>query len=476
MVAKIPRKRKSNDENPKVENPQSPAKNQNSPAAAQPAASALKTGGNTISSPYLDTFNTKKACKKDLADVVQNCTPHNDEKDAKTGKAKLKPQGIKQKLSKVTDVIDTLGKKLTGYTRNIDSKTAFDGNGWMEEGCTGAWVTPFAPRQKGDQAGIDADKKKLAEVKTSMQDMLKKLENEKMSLLMSSLSSLKAMALAAAKAKAEEIIQRLAVKIVVKAFFGVVLVETVAGPFIMAAWTAHDIVATAAELAALIGPKGEAVSRAMAKILNIKDEAKKILAMYDANPHRAQADAMSLLAQLNPCMRARKCLLIPYKNTTPDGVNVPEVEKNKATAQARHGTGCCPGQTGHHIIPNAMMEGVGCAAYEYENAPTICLEGTKNGFEHGSHGLAHKNLSESIKEYKKKNNSNFLDYKEAKKQGIDAVVEAGAFHCNRECLEAQIDSHYKPCEDKMLNANAGTGKAVKKSQPAVSPTIPSESK
>ena len=50
----------------------------------------------------------------------------------------------------------------------------------------------------------------------------------------------------------------------------------------------------------------------------------------------------------NPCMRARKCFLVPYKKT------------NAANSWA--GNGCCPGQTGHHVLPDAMFRSTDKAA------------------------------------------------------------------------------------------------------------------
>ena len=143
-------------------------------------------------------------------------------------------------------------------------------------------------------------------------------------------------------------------------------------------------------------------------------------------------------------------MLVPYENTTGYG------SKPKTVAQANHGLGCCPGQTGHHILPDSMVANSGCPDYDKDKAITICLEGSKNGFLHGSHGMAHKKLSEAIKLYKKTTRRETIPYQKAKELGIDAVRMAGAVHCRRDCLDAQLDAYYKGCSGKELKASAGT--------------------
>ena len=58
---------------------------------------------------------------------------------------------------------------------------------------------------------------------------------------------------------------------------------------------------------------------------------------------------------------------------------------------------CCPGQTGHHLVPDAMMRpGPGqrrvqgnsnCIGYDEKKAPTVCVEGA--GANTGSHATIH---------------------------------------------------------------------------------------
>jgi hypothetical protein len=190
---------------------------------------------------------------------------------------------------------------------------------------------------------------------------------------------------------------------------------------------------------------------------------------FKKNPHKVHANIMSLMAQLDPCVRARKCMLVPYKNTKGIGDKAAKEIRDseegggglKAIAQARHGNGCCPGQTGHHILPDAMVDPAKCPGYDYDMAPTVCLEGTNNHAGHGSHGMAHGNLKTSIQRYKTRTKKDTIPYADAKKHGLDAIELAGVGHCERACLEAQLDKHYKGCVGKELNADSGSGGAKK---------------
>ena len=115
-------------------------------------------------------------------------------------------------------------------------------------------------------------------------------------------------------------------------------------------------------------------------------------------------------ADANRCLRARKCALVPFKDS-----------------KKPNGKGCCPGQTGHHILPDSMFRSTYPAAmvaakakylesytgksenpslprnkkpnaecwddYSEGGAPTICLEG---GASTGSHGTFHKQTKRKI--------------------------------------------------------------------------------
>ncbi|WP_289623971.1 HNH/endonuclease VII fold toxin-2 domain-containing protein, partial [Paracidovorax cattleyae] len=104
----------------------------------------------------------------------------------------------------------------------------------------------------------------------------------------------------------------------------------------------------------------------------------------------------------------------------------------------RDGKGCCPGQTGHHALPEAMFDG--CPGYDHDAAPTICVEGTNNN--HGSHGTAHNKLEDEL------NKIGFPDGAQITKE---KAIQAGAKSvnaafpesgCDVRCIESQLHAYY----------------------------------
>ncbi len=400
---------------------------------------------NTPPTIYMDTQDAKGPCKDDLNRINKHCQPE------PVDPAKKSKKGLAATVRKATDGLDKIGKTVTtGYKRKPGG-TATSGNSWMDDHCGGLWITP----------GFTGD----ANFKDALQQTLDTLKGDKLSMLKSAFEELVEVAIEKAGEVAKEKALKLLGKTVLKGIIGVLGSGTVIVPILMGAWTISDLMSTAVELAELAGKDGKAILDAMTEINNIGDKAESILKDYDKNPHKAQANAMELLAKLNACTRARKCMLVPYQNTTSalsekdEDSEIPAGEVLlKGPAQASHGNGCCPGQTGHHILPGSMFKGAGCK-YDHSMAPTICLEGRTNATTHGSHGKAHGALKQTITEYKASHGDS-ISYKEARKQGLDAVEKAGAGHCDRQCLEAQLDAFYTDCnkgEVKNLKARSGMG-------------------
>jgi len=393
--------------------------------------------GDTPPTYYIDDPAVRAKCKDELSDINKKCKPQKpqSEEDEKKGKPRRRKKGLSGALGKAAEALDDAGKASALYKRDKAGKTATDGNAWMEDHCTGLWISP--------------QHESPAELQQQLQSMMDNIENSKLSLMGKAFGELKDVAIEKAGEAAAKKAAWFTARTVAKGAVGAVGVETGIVPVVMGAWTAADLVSTAVELAAMAGTKGQAALQAIMDIKDIKDKSKAILQDFKDNPHKAHANAMSLMAQLDPCVRARKCMLVPYKNT--------KGSPTKATAQARHGNGCCPGQTGHHVLPDAMVSGANCDGYDYESAPTVCLEGTNNHAGHGSHGMAHVNLKASIDRYRTRAKKDTMSYTDAKKHGLDAIESAGAGHCDRKCLEAQLDKHYKGCVGKELNADSGSG-------------------
>ena len=138
------------------------------------------------------------------------------------------------------------------------------------------------------------------------------------------------------------------------------------------------------------------------------------------------ADAQELIAKVNPCLRARKCMLVPYN-------------KSKQSNKFRDkNSGCCGGQTPHHLIPNAATKD-SCPGYNYEGAPSVCAEGTSHG-KGGSHESLHTYIEDQIKEAADSNGE--MTYGKAKDIGAESHKKVFG-NCSERCIKAQLDNYYK---------------------------------
>lgn len=161
------------------------------------------------------------------------------------------------------------------------------------------------------------------------------------------------------------------------------------------------------------------------------------------------ADFMSAMAAVNPCIRARKCQLVPFDKTD--------------FAASQGGDGCCPGQTGHHLIYDSWMKGAGCGKYKKNTAPTVCVEGTNQ--RNGTHGAIHDLTDGFIKKalggkLMKLNAQGRMSYADAKKAAI-ASHKIMAPGCNPLCIEKQLDAYYKEAcggKDPTLQATDKNGR------------------
>lgn len=119
----------------------------------------------------------------------------------------------------------------------------------------------------------------------------------------------------------------------------------------------------------------------------------------------------------DPCRKAMKCLLMPFKDMN----------------QVK-----CKKQTGEHLIEKASCKGVG--RYNENDAPTAFTEGTSNHL--GEHGIVSLDRKQFMKDWRKRNKRNpGLTWT----MGEAADLGADVFHeqttdprCNRECLRKQI--------------------------------------
>ena len=222
---------------------------------------------------------------------------------------------------------------------------------------------------------------------------------------------------------------------------GAIVTEAVA-----TAWNIVDLLGTGYD-AGKLALESRAAINEMKALLDIARKAQQELEQLMANrasmsPTDLMGNAMGVLSRLNPCTRARRCSLVPYRNTN--------------TTMSLKGHGCCPGQTGHHVIPE---EAVGsCVGYSHGAAPTICVEGTTNA--NGTHGKVHEDMARQIEDYKKPGflggEKNTITYGKIRDIGIESVVKTfPESKCDKKCLRAQLDAYYKEKCKKPMKPAAG---------------------
>jgi hypothetical protein len=144
------------------------------------------------------------------------------------------------------------------------------------------------------------------------------------------------------------------------------------------------------------------------------------------------------LANSNPCIQARRCKLVPFKETSP------------ASTAKEGGLGCCPGQTGHHLLPEEMFadcndEKDDSNRYDsgvHNDGPTVCAEGANNT--HGSHGKIHIEMDRQMTDYLKSAKADSISHTDAIDRASESLNKTfpGA-GCNPECTKQQLQSYYK---------------------------------
>jgi hypothetical protein len=169
-----------------------------------------------------------------------------------------------------------------------------------------------------------------------------------------------------------------------------------------------------------------------------------------------QAELLAKHHAASDCMNKRRCFLMPYR-------------------PKRGVQGCCPPQTGHHLIEASALFDVGRGGtgsrpllgvtdyidpasalretYHEDNAPCVCAEGINQNT--GSHGWMHS--FQSLSAMNMPNATPTLasggtlppqpmqTYKQAKTTAYTAMQKAfpKSRHCTQQCIEAQIDNYHQ---------------------------------
>jgi hypothetical protein len=382
---------------------------------------SASTVGNTPAKAYTDTFNKTKDCYKDRKKIADKCRDDkNTKQESKDAAKKAKPTN-KAKLGELikgvqkgVGALDGAAEKAYGYQRNAE-------NGWIKDHCDHLWVKPAGANKDQFMAQIN-------KLKTELDQGIGTVINQAGGVIID---------------KAKDAAITYGEKAVVREVASAAsLVVPVVGEVVVAGMTIFNIldgVWTAGKTA--IDSSKQAYD-AYKKIDDIRQQMGKLddVLSGKTSPTELWADVMTGVAYTNPCLQARRCQLVPFNQT-----EIPV---------AKNGKGCCPGQSGHHVMPSSMFKD--CPDYKESEAPTICVEGTTNT--HGSHGHIHRTLGAVLdRDFKGVPNDAKIDKDKAIDAGAQSVKEAFPLSkCDKQCLKAQLDSYYQKlkCEPKKASGEA----------------------
>jgi hypothetical protein len=222
--------------------------------------------------------------------------------------------------------------------------------------------------------------------------------------------------------------------------------------------TVKDDVEAAADMVGLYDAAKTEAERIGEQVTNFRKELNDLKTAMDKGDYEGAsgkvADWQRTAATANKCTRARKCKLEPMRDT------------DKKSGGTGNNKGCCPGQTGHHLIPGAFFEksrgASGCGDYNYNSAPVVCAEGTNDT--NGSHGAAHGVMN--IASAKRMDESTeTLSYDNARDAAIESHTKTFPFSlCSKKCLRAQMDNYHK----KKAGCNDSAQLKYKELGPAIS--------
>ncbi|MFB9242198.1 hypothetical protein IV454_10470 [Massilia antarctica] len=404
----------------------------------------MASTSNTPAMYFLDTPDAKKFCAKDIDDLKKQCAP-DDRNKKNRGKGKPKAR-----------------------TRHGDNGK--EGN-WVMDHCGPLLMKPGEDFEDWIKDFKDVDgmmRKVAAELKDKV---IGKIEEELLEY--------------GAKAVGKMAVRR-----------------GLTGWIPVVGWimTAVDVAVTAVDVATKVSDMKDTVKGLKDTVGRLTEQAGKITDTYKKYEDKIKnfpnlskdeqekvardvmVDVQTAYATTNHCLRARKCMLVPY---------------SKGGVEKWAGNGCCPGQTGHHLIPDAMFrdpKGSEDMRKNWKNnpanykdgklktlqrsklpkkdcwekysdgaAPTICAEGANQ--HSGSHGAIHDLTDVSLRTsgYAGKTD---MPYEKARDLAISGVSKL--YGCDPRCLKAQLDAYYcgkaasktppcSGCEKASVVPNSGKG-------------------
>jgi Domain of unknown function (DUF4150)/GHH signature containing HNH/Endo VII superfamily nuclease toxin 2 len=239
-----------------------------------------------------------------------------------------------------------------------------------------------------------------------------------------------------------------------------------AGNIVMGLWTAWDVVSGIGDVAEVnrvvqeYADQFKAIKDNLGNMKNVLDRYRDpVTGKLSAEKlPTMMGDIQDAIAQMNACLRARKCNLVPYKGK---GHFKKQGVKSNNVEPANDG-GCCPGQTGHHLVPETMIGGSNCPGYKHADAPTVCVESALK--DAGSHGRVHNAMDAALQD--KLQAGKVVGGKIGMQDAIDAAVKSHkkAFplsRCDDACIRAQLKDYYDSlCPNASLDANDKTGATI----------------
>ncbi len=236
------------------------------------------------------------------------------------------------------------------------------------------------------------------------------------------------------------------------------------------AWSAWDEISSIKDM----------VQQQLGRLNEIQGHASEVINAIDdpdalERLQEEMVDQMQEAVTNDACLQARRCFLVPY---TAREQQLPNYNRGTTGRNAAGGTpglfdrgpfnlsdsrGCCPGQTGHHLIPESWLkDGSGvekahrCTNYNHGAAPTACVEGYDGRY--GSHGKAHAQLNETLK--KRGAVGRAVTIKEAIDLAVEGYTRPGSVgeRCDKDCIREQLERYY---------GDAGCANIVPKLQPGL---------
>jgi hypothetical protein len=353
--------------------------------------------------PYIANKLINNPCNKEQEAIERACKPEHKQSDT---------QKDLRKHSKVGELLKKV--RMPGKSKKREK-----GWHWTDDHCDGLQVALVDP------ADAMAYMKKMEEIG-------KKLPSE-----LEALAKIRPMLVDLAVNAGTEAAAKWAAKAAAKQLAGSSVPAW--GNAVMAIWSVVDGVMAIGDVAEIKAVASAALSQLdvlKSKIDNLQALAKRFegFSSLDKKAQEAEAlalatDAQDALATLNPCVRARKCNLVPHTQN-----------ENSRNVEPADSGGCCDGQTGHHLVSGAAMEEACRTNYKHPTAPTVCVEGTS--WHKGSHKRAHVAYAKETDDAPKDK-----DGRMSMEDTMNAAAESHkrAFPlsaCDKDCIMAQLRAYY----------------------------------